>query len=137
MNNQRYLHNHLQHTQAFRLHLLFTTLIILSLLLILRLAYLQFAQYKRFATLSLKNQMSILPIAPPRGIILDRHGVVLADNIAVYVLEIIPERIKNLPETLQHLQTLLPSISQDDLEIFWRARHQHRAYESIPLKLKL
>ena len=121
----------------FRLSLLVALLIMFSLVLILRLAYLQISQYKRYATLSLKNQMSIIPIAPPRGIILDKNGVVLAENIPVYVLEIIPERVKNLNETLQRLQDLLPSISNEDRVNFERARHQNHAYVPIPFKLKL
>lgn len=112
-------------------------LIILSSLLVLRLAYLQFSQYKRYATLSLKNQMSILPIAPSRGIIYDKNGVVLAENIPVYVLEIIPERVKNIPQTLENLKKLLPSINTDDIDNFYRAKQQHHAYDPIPFKLKL
>ena len=121
----------------FRLSLLVALLIMCSLVLILRLAYLQFSQYKRYATLSLKNQMSIIPIAPPRGIIFDKNGVVLAENIPVYVLEIIPERVKNLHDTLQQLKDLLPSITDDDIESFDRARRQNHAYVPIPFKLKL
>lgn len=121
----------------FRLSLMVALLIILSLLLVLRLAYLQFSQYKRYATLSLKNQMSILPIAPSRGIIYDKNGVVLAENIPVYVLEIIPERVKNLPNTLLKLKALLPSINNDDIDNFNRARQQNHAYDPIPFKLKL
>lgn len=121
----------------FRLSLLATLLIILSLVLVLSLAYLQFSQYKRYATLSLKNQISILPIAPPRGIILDRNGVILADNIPIYALEIIPEHVKNLPLTLKNLQKLLPSISEQDIKNFYRAKKQNHDYESIPLKLHL
>lgn len=121
----------------FRQSLLVALLIVFSLILVLRLAYLQFSQYKRYATLSLKNQMSILPIAPPRGVILDKHGVILADNVPVYVLEIIPERVKHVQETLNKLQALLPSITKEDIDNFNRAKSQNRAYESIPLKLKL
>ena len=121
----------------FRLSILAALLVIFSLILVLRLAYLQFSQYKLYATLSLKNQMSILPIAPPRGIILDRNGVILADNIPVYALEIVPERVKNLAETLTKLQTLLPSITEDDISNFQRAKRENRSYESIPLKLHL
>lgn len=121
----------------FRLRLMLAFVIVLSLLLVLRLAYLQFSQFKRYATLSLKNQMSIIPIAPPRGIILDRNGVVLADNIPVYGLEIVPERVKHLDQTLRALQHLLPSITNDDIDNFKRARLQSRSYIPIPLKLKL
>lgn len=121
----------------FRSSLLVALIITLSLILVLRLAYLQFSQYKRYATLSLKNQMSIIPIAPPRGIIVDKNGVVLADNIPVYVLEIIPERLKNPTDTLQRLKQLLPSITEEDIENYQRARKQNHAYVPIPFKLKL
>lgn len=121
----------------FRLSLLVATLIVCSLILILRLAYLQFSEYKRFATLSLKNQMSITPLAPPRGIIFDKNGVILANNIPVYVLEITPERVKDISKTLSKLQHLIPSISDDDIDGFNRMRKQNRAFIPIPLKLKL
>lgn len=121
----------------FRLSILAALLVTFTLILILRLGYLQFSQYKRYATLSLKNQMSIIPISPPRGIILDRNGVILADNLPVYVLEIIPERVRNLPDTIHKLQAILPSITEDDITQFNRAKRQNRAYESIPLKLHL
>nr|HAT8713957.1 penicillin-binding protein 2 [Legionella jordanis] len=123
--------------QRFRLNFLVLLVFSLSLILIFRLAHLQISQFKRYHTLSLKNQMSIIPIAPPRGIILDRNGVVLAENIPVYVLEIIPERIKNMGQTLERLQKLLPSITNEDLENFNRIRKQNRSFVPIPLKLKL
>lgn len=123
--------------QRFRLNLLIAILIILSLILILRLAFLQISEFKRYQTLSLKNQMSIIPIAPPRGVILDRNGVLLAENIPVYVLEITPERVKNLKRTLAKLQELLPSITDDDIDSFNKARSQNRSFVPIPIKLKL
>ncbi len=121
----------------FRLTLLVTLVVMLSMVLILRLGYLQLSQYKRYATLSLKNQMSINPIAPSRGIILDRNGVVLAENIPVYVLEVIAERVKDMDTSIQQLSKLIPSLSEDDLERFKDTRKQYRSYAPIPLKLKL
>lgn len=123
--------------QLFRLNLLVAVLIILSLILILRLAYLQISEFKRYQTLSLKNQMSIYPIAPPRGVIMDRNGVLIAENIPVYALELIPEHVKNIKETLDKLQQILPSITQDDVEQFNKSKLQNRSYVSIPIKLKL
>jgi len=120
-----------------RLNILVTLLIICSLFLILRLAYLQFSQYKRFATLSLQNQMSITPIAPTRGIIVDKNDVVLAENTPVYALEIVPEHVENMQSTLQQLKQLLPSITNDDIEHFHRIRKQTRRYLPVPFKLKL
>ena len=121
----------------FRLSLYVALLISGALFLVLRLGYLQFYQYKRFATLSLKNQMSITPLPPPRGLIFDKNGVVLADNIPVFVLEIIPERVKQLAQTLAKIQKLLPSITEDDIANFEHIRKQNHAYVPIPLKLKL
>jgi len=120
-----------------RLNILVTLLIVCSLFLVLRLAYLQFSQYKRFATLSLQNQMSITPIAPTRGIIVDRNNVVLAENIPVYALEIVPEHVENLQHTLQQLKQLLPSITDDDIDHFNHIQKQTRRYIPIPFKLKL
>lgn len=130
-----------QHSQAdihhFRLNFLIILLIITSLVLILRLAYLQFAQYRRYATLSLQNQMSITPIAPTRGIIVDRYDTVLAENIPVYALEITPNRVKHLSETLTALQALLPSITDEEIEHFRRVQKQTRSFLPVPLKLQL
>ncbi|MDI1351369.1 MAG: penicillin-binding protein 2, partial [bacterium] len=123
--------------QRFRLNLLVAFLIILSLILVLRLAFLQISEFKRYQTLSLKNQMSIIPIAPPRGVIMDRNGVLLAENIPVYVLEIVPEHVKDLKITLAKLRNLLPSITDDDIDNFNRAKLQNRSYVPIPIKLKL
>lgn len=123
--------------QRFRLNLLAAFIIILSLMLVLRLAYLQISEFKKYQTLSLKNQMNITPIAPPRGVILDRNGVLLAENIPVYVLEIIPEHVKNMQHTLKQLQQLIPSITEDDIDSFNRTKQQNRSFMSIPIKLKL
>lgn len=129
-NNESSIHH-------FRSSLLVAIIIVFSLILILRLAYLQFSQYKRYATLSLKNQMRIIPIAPPRGIIVDKNGVILADNTPVYVLEATPEHMKNTEKTLQKIQQLLPSISKEDIDSYHRTRRQNHAYVPIPLKVNL
>lgn len=120
-----------------RIILLVVCVLFLSSILFFRLFYLQIIQFGRYQTLSLQNQMSIIPIAPPRGIILDRNGVVLAENIPVYVLEITPELIKNLGSTLHRLQLLIPSITDEDIANFHHARKQNRSFIPIPLKLKL
>lgn len=123
--------------QLLRLNILIALLIILSLILVLRLAYLQISEFRKYQTLSLKNQMNITPIAPPRGVIVDRNGVLLAENIPVYVLEIIPEHVKDMQHTITKLRELLPSITDDDMVNFNRARQQNRAFVPIPIKLKL
>lgn len=112
-------------------------MLLFTSILFLRLGYLQLAQYKLFKTLSLKNQLSLIPKAPSRGLITDRNGEVIATNIPIYALEIIPERIPNLSQTLDALQTLLPSISYEDIENFHKARRRQRSFLPTPIKLKL
>lgn len=136
--NHSKVHEHLEiRMHHYRLNGLIVLIILMSVLLITRLAYLQIMQFKRYQTLALKNQMSIIPIAPPRGIIVDRNGIVLAENIPVYVLEITPEHIHDMNSTLTRLRKLLPSISDEDVDNFKRASHQNRSFVSVPIKLKL
>lgn len=110
---------------------------ILSTILLLRLSYLQLAQFDRFKTLSLKNQMSIIPKSPSRGLIRDRNGVIIADNMPIYALEIIPERVQDIHQTVAELQKLLPSISNEDVDNFHRTRLSRRSFMPVPFKLKL
>jgi penicillin-binding protein 2 len=123
--------------QHQRIKVLIAMVFLFSLILILRLLDLQWFEYNKFQTLSLKNQMSVTPTPPPRGIIVDRNGVVLADNMPIYVLEIIPELVKNLESTLQRLHRLIPSITQEDIQLFQRLRQQNRKFVPTPLKMKL
>ena len=105
-------------THSSRFKSLFIIVSCLTVVLLCRLIQLQLFDYKHFETLSQKNQISLVPVMAPRGIITDRNGIVLADNIPVYTLEIIPELNSNLTLTLQSLQQLLPSISADDIQLF-------------------
>lgn len=125
------------HTQEQRLKIGSFIIVCLCIALLLRLVDLQIIHFKRYATLSLKNQLSIIPIAPPRGMIVDKNGVVLAENRPVHVLEIIPERVKNISQTLQQLQQLIPAISKEEIDNFKRAQKNNRPFVPIPLKLKL
>lgn len=123
--------------QASRLRILIFITCLLTFILVVRLFCLQLLDYKRFETLSFKNHISVNPIVPPRGIIVDRHGVVLADNVPVYSLEVIPERVKHLSEALASLQELIPSITSDDIRLFERLKRQTPSFMPVPLKLKL
>ncbi len=120
-----------------RINILIIFVTILSILLFSRLIYLQIIEFDHYKTLSLKNQISIIPIAPPRGIILDRHGVVLADNIPIYALEITPEHVHNLDVTIKKIRKLLPSITNEDVKLFYRTKQQNHNFVPIPIKLHL
>jgi penicillin-binding protein 2 len=120
----------------YRLLLVGLLIILFIALLIARLIYLQIDKNKLYTALSQKNQLSVLPIPPTRGLIYDRNGVVLAENIPTFNLEIIPEKISHLEATIDALQPLI-EISEDDKQRFYRQLEQRRRFDKVPLRMKL
>jgi penicillin-binding protein 2 len=109
---------------------------LLSFVLIGRLFYLQILQNKTYQTLSQQNQLNVVPLEPKRGLIYDRNGILLAENIPVFSLEIIPNKVPELKETLAELATVI-SISPAEISLFRKQKKHRRRFESIPLRLKL
>jgi penicillin-binding protein 2 len=105
-------------------------------LVVIRLVYLQIISHEHFTTLSEKNRVNIVPVPPNRGLIFDRNGVLLAQNLPSFSLEIIPEQTEDLEATLAALAQLI-SVSDDDLESFRRRLEQKHPFESIPLRFRL
>ena len=66
--------------------------LILAALLFLRLIYIQVFSHKYYETLAQENRINPVPIQPPRGLVLDRNGVVLAQNFPVFTLKWCPSR---------------------------------------------
>ncbi len=109
---------------------------ILSFLLSLRLAYLQLDQTKLYTTLSNENQLNLVPIAPNRGLIYDRNGVLLAENLPVFSLEVIPDKVVDLNKMIAALQAVV-KISPEEIQAFHKQLKQRRRFEEIPLRLRL
>lgn len=105
-------------------------------LLISRLAYLQIYKNELYTTLSTKNAIDLVPIEPTRGLIYDRNGVLLAENVPVFSLDIIPLQVTDLQKTLVALGKIV-DISDSDLTQFKKQLKQHRRFDEIPLKLRL
>ncbi|MGD8810090.1 MAG: penicillin-binding protein 2, partial [Gammaproteobacteria bacterium] len=80
--------------------------LVLTGILIARLVQLQIVDYERFADLSQGNRLRIEPLAPTRGLILDRNGLVVAENLPTWQLIVIPEQILDLDATLSELESL-------------------------------
>jgi len=104
--------------------------------LIARLAYLQIYKNELYTTLSTKNAIDLVPVEPTRGLIYDRNGVLLAENIPVFSLDIIPQQVTDLQKTLSTLSKIV-EISDSDLNQFKKQLKQHRRFDEIPLKLRL
>ncbi len=62
----------------------------------MRFLTLQIVRHDNYAARADENRISLVPIAPNRGIVTDRNGVVLAKNYSAYTLEITPSKVANL-----------------------------------------
>ncbi|HEX6834190.1 MAG TPA: penicillin-binding protein 2 [Rudaea sp.] len=104
--------------------------------LALRFAYLQVTRHDDFVTRSDKNRISTRSIAPSRGLIYDRNGVLLAENVAAFRLDVVPEQVANMKALLDDLGSVI-AISDDDIQRFNAQRRSKHPFEPIPLRLKL
>ena len=111
------------------------TVMLLSLVLG-RLYVLQVLEYEHFSTLSDSNRVRIKALPPTRGLIFDRNGVVMADNLPAYRLEIVREQVHDLDATLEQLRQYV-EFSDQDLKRFKQSLSRRRPFESIPLRLNL
>ena len=128
-----------QHEQYyFRLRLGFTAFVVLALFGVLaaRFFYLQISQYNRYQTLAEKNRISLAPIVPNRGLIIDKHGVVLAHNFFVYTLEITPSKVDDLEATITEIKQFV-EISPLDRKRFSKLREESHNFESVPIRTHL
>jgi len=104
-----------------------------------RLFYLQVLKHDYYATLSQGNRIHTEPIPPSRGLILDRNGVVLADNLPAFQIELVREQVgdnKALDATLAQLVSI-GLLRSEEVPNIRRTVLLHRVYESVPIKLQL
>ncbi|WP_353246967.1 penicillin-binding transpeptidase domain-containing protein, partial [Limnohabitans sp.] len=105
-------------------------------LLASRLIYLQIIRHDDLMTQAESNRTAILPTVPPRGNILDRNGVVLANNYSAYTLEITPSKVKDLEATIDALAELV-DIQTKDRRRFKRLREESKSFDSLPIRNRL
>lgn len=121
---------------SFRLLILVLFVVGLTGLLVYRMVNLQVIQHDRYTNLAQNNRVRISPITPARGLIYDRRGVLVADNQPSFSLDIIPEQVEDLPNTLSLLSEIV-EISDDELADFEKTRRRTPVFRSIPLVLSL
>ncbi|HEY8036649.1 MAG TPA: penicillin-binding protein 2 [Methylobacter sp.] len=114
----------------------FIVILLLTSGLIVRLVYLQIVGHEHYSTLAKDNSIKIEPLVPTRGIIYDRHGKVLADNTQSFSLELIPEQIKDIDDTLRRLQQLL-NISDEKIDQYQKQRKRQKRFVSTPLLISM
>lgn len=116
-----------------------TAFVIISILFILigvRLGYLQIVAHNKYTTLAENNRVKLVPIAPNRGLIYDRNGVLLAENMPAYTLEIIPERVNDLAATIEALSRII-TITDEDQTNFYKTLKRKRRFQGVPLRYHL
>ena len=111
------------------------TLVMFALLFV-RFFYLQIVQHDHYHTLAEANRISIVPIVPNRGIIVDRNGVVLAHNYSAYTLEVTPSKVEDLEATIDELATIV-EITPRDRRRFKKLLEESKRFESLPIRTRL
>ena len=114
--------------------LVFTVL--LFSILAIRLFYLQINSHEHFTTLSQNNRVSVQAVPPTRGLIYDRNGIILAENLPSYTLQITPEQTEDIDKLLEQL-SLLIEIRDIDIQKFKKEVQRKRRFEGIPLRFRL
>jgi len=132
------LRNHQRELYYFRVRLTVagSVALFLFLLLLARFVYVQIVQHEHYLTLAEQNRISIVPIVPSRGLILDRNGAVLAHNYTAFTLEITPSKVGNLDLAINDLSTLI-EITPKDRKRFKKLLDESHNFESLPIRTRL
>lgn len=110
--------------------------LVMFALLLGRFFYLQVIKHEDLRTLAEANRISIVPVVPNRGIIVDRNGVVLAHNYSAYTLEIQPGRIEDLERLVDELATVV-EIGPRDRRRFEKLLEESKGIGSLPIRTRL
>jgi penicillin-binding protein 2 len=101
-----------------------------------RLAWLQVVKSEYYHTLAEANRISVVPVVPNRGLILDRNGEVLAANYSAYTLEITPSRVGNVERAIDELAKIM-EVAPRDRRRFRKLQEESKNFESLPIKTRL
>lgn len=109
---------------------------ILLLSLMARLVVLQVMEYAHFEKLSVNNRIDITAIGPQRGLIYDRNGVLLADNVPTFSLELTAEKVVDLDFTLQTLADLF-ELDEAEITDIRKEIKQQRSFRKVVVRQRL
>jgi penicillin-binding protein 2 len=104
--------------------------------LVTRLSFLQVFKYDYYGTRSDDNRMRVQLAAPVRGLIYDREGRLLADNLPAYRLDLIPEQVEDIDAALERLSRYI-ALTPTDLERFNKRRRGQPRFRPVPLRFNL
>jgi len=130
--------DHRQERQILVSRTIISFIVVFSLMIALlaRGWYLQVIKHEDYQTRSNNNRISVQRLAPNRGLIYDRNGVLLAENRSVYALEVIPENVSDINAKLQEIKAL-GLIENKHIERFEKRLMGVRRFKSILLRSRL
>lgn len=105
-------------------------------ILLARFAWLQVVQGEYYHTLAEANRISVVPVVPNRGLILDRNGEVLAANYSAYTLEVTPSKVGDVEAAIDRLSAIV-EVSPRDRRRFRKLQEEGRNFESLPIRTRL
>ncbi|HUL55921.1 MAG TPA: penicillin-binding protein 2, partial [Usitatibacter sp.] len=111
-------------------------IVVAFVVLLARFTWLQVVQREYYHTLAEANRISVVPVVPNRGLILDRNGEVLAANYSAYTLEITPSRVADLDRAIDELATVI-DVSPRDRRRFKKLQEESKNFESLPIRTRL
>ncbi|MBT77393.1 MAG: penicillin-binding protein 2 [Gammaproteobacteria bacterium] len=132
------LKDHWAEQQIFLRRVIAATILMIGMIMIVlvRLGQLQIVEYEYFSAQSQGNRIRIQPLTPTRGLIYDRNGTVLADNLPSYQLELTPEQVPDMAGTLDRL-ALFGLIDTENIDSIQALIRQQRRFDSIPIRRRL
>ena len=126
-----------QRQYTARVVVIFLLAVVGVMILLGRLVQLQVIDHEAYSVKSDQNRIQLQPIAPLRGLIFDRNGVLLADNRPVFALNLVTETIDDLDAMIAVLSDLV-EITDDDLQAFEKRRvRKQRPYAPVTLAFNL
>ena len=105
-------------------------------LLLLRFCYLQVVQHDYYLTLAEANRITLLPVIPNRGLILDRNGVVIAHNYSAFTLEITPKEAGDIDHVIDELAGII-DIQPKDRKRFRKLLEERHDLDALPIRTRL
>lgn len=134
----RPLRNPLLEAELQRRRALFAFVLVFLALVVLaaRFAWLQVSSYEEFHTRSEANRIKARAIVPARGLIYDRNGRLLADNIPAYRLDVVREDVGDLEQMLARLRQVI-ELGDDEAQSFLAASRARRSFQPVTVKLRL
>jgi penicillin-binding protein 2 len=102
-----------------------------------RFIWLQVVRHDAYAAQAEDNRISLVPVVPNRGLIMDRNGVILARNYSAYTLEITRSKIRGDLEGVIDELAQVVSITPKDRRRFKKLLEDSKSFASLPIRTRL